>query len=103
MTQVLTAAEARALLGGKKPISSHATPRNRHAPTKDTKVTVAKPQSQEEDEPATLPEGPELGRWLIEGFDVRTTTTYSPKIRVVITGPASTWDALLTHLKAFKP
>lgn len=61
------------------------------------------PVSEETDEDATLPEGPQLGRWQIGSFDVRTTTAYAPNIRLVATGPATDWPRFLAHLQAYQP
>lgn len=47
MTQVLTAAEARALLGGKKPLPASPVQLKPPAPTKDTKAPVAAAEAQE--------------------------------------------------------
>jgi len=51
-----------------------------------------------------LPPPPaEVGPWAIKHWTVRRATTYQPRARVVLTGPADEFEQLLAHLQAFKP
>lgn len=90
MTQILTAAEARALLGGKKPLPASPVQRNPPAPIKDTKAPVAarqKPENTGEDEtpPPTVAETHYIGRYQL---NVANGTHYPGRMRAVLVGPA---------------
>lgn len=107
MTQVLTAAQARALLGGKKAPSVPHNRTNAPPPTKDTKAPVARPEKPEK-EPAEkhvqLPPAPAVvGPWAIGQWTARRSVAYEPDARVMLVGPADEFDKLLAHLQAFKP
>jgi hypothetical protein len=66
------------------------------------------PGKSKEKEPAEkhvqLPPAPaDCGPWLIAHWTAQRATTYEPRARVVLTGPADEFEQLLAHLQAFTP
>lgn len=104
MTQVLTAAEARALLGGKKALPASPAPRTPRHPTKDTDTPREGRQqpktSEDETPPPTVAETHYIGPYQL---NVANGTHYPGRMRIVCVGPTDPKliDCLTAALHAF--